>query len=121
MKQLCGGAIFTDHATNFIFNNHQVNLTAATTVASKYKCESKFDEIGVQIKQYGDDNHPFRSKVWVENCVVQRQLSTSHSRVEAYHLDLAERIFQTIFNWNRTDLLHFVLYWPQMATSQENI
>ena len=71
MKQLCGGAIFVDHATNLIFNNHQVNLTAASTVASKHKCESKFDEVGVQIKQYGADNHPFRSKVWVEDCVVQ--------------------------------------------------
>ena len=50
MKQLWCGAIFVDHATNFIFNNHQVNLIAASSVASKHKCESKFDEFGVQIK-----------------------------------------------------------------------
>ena len=50
MEQLYGGAIFVDHATNFIFNNHQVNLTAASTVTSKHKYESKFDEFGVQIK-----------------------------------------------------------------------
>ena len=43
MKQLCGGEIFVDHAINFIFNNHQVNFTAASTVSSKHKCESKFD------------------------------------------------------------------------------
>ena len=106
-----------DHATNFIFNNHQVILTAASTVASKHKCESKFDEFGVQIKQYGADNHPFRSKVWVEDCVVQRQLPTSHSGVGAHHQVLAERIIQTIFNWSQADLLHWVLHWPQMATS----
>ena len=39
MKQLCGGTIFVDHATNFIFNNHQVNLAASSTVDSKHKCE----------------------------------------------------------------------------------
>ena len=70
MNQLCGGAIFVDHATNFIFNNHQVNLTAASTVASKHKCESKFDEFVVQIRQYSAANHPLRSKVLVEDCVL---------------------------------------------------
>ena len=63
MKQLCCGIIFVDHAINYIFNNYQVNLTAATTVESKHKCESKIDEFGIQIKQYAADNHPFHSKV----------------------------------------------------------
>ena len=81
MKQLCGVTIFVDHATNYIFNNHQVNLTAATTVESKHKCESKFDEFGIQIKQYVADNHPFCSKVRVKDFAV-----------------LAERHIQTIFN-----------------------
>ena len=71
MKQLCGGTIFVDHATNCIFSNHQVNLTAATTLEIKNKCESKFDEFGVQIKQYATDSHPFRSKIWVDDCAVQ--------------------------------------------------
>ena len=74
MKQLCGGTIFTGHATNYIFNNHQVNLTAVTTVESKHKCESKFNEFGIQIKQYAADNHPFHSKVWIEDCAVKLQL-----------------------------------------------
>ena len=72
MKQLCGGTIFVDHATNCIFNNHQVNLNAAFTVESNHKCESKFDGFGIQIQQYGADNHPFCSKVWLEDCEVQR-------------------------------------------------
>ena len=49
-KQLCGGTIFVDHSTNFIFNNRKVNLTNVATVGSKHQCESKFDEFGVQIK-----------------------------------------------------------------------
>ena len=105
-KQLCGGTIFVDHATNFIFNNHQINLTAVSTVTSKHRCESKLDEFGVQIKQYASDNHPFRSKVWVEDCAVQRQLPTDHSGVGAHHQILAERMIQTIFNWSRAELIH---------------
>jgi hypothetical protein len=120
-KQYVGGTIFIDHATNFLFNNHQVNLTAATTVESKHACESKFDEVGVQIKQYSADNHPFRSKAWVADCVIQQQLSTQHSGVGAHHQVLAERQIQTTFNWSRANLLHFVLHWPQMAKNRNNL
>ena len=67
MKQLCGGTISVDHVTNYIFNNNKVNLVAATTVESKHKCELKFDKFGIQIKQYAADNHPFHSKVLVED------------------------------------------------------
>ena len=37
---------------------------------SKHLCESKFDEFGIQVKQRAADNHPFRSKVWVEDYIV---------------------------------------------------
>ena len=110
MKQLCGGIIFVNHATNYIFNNHQLNLIAATTVKSKHKCESKFDEFGIQIKKYAANNHPFRSKVRVEDCAVQLQLPTSHSGMRAHYQVLAERHIQIILNWSRADLLYFVLH-----------
>ena len=121
INQLCCGIIFIDHATNFIFNNRQVNLTAATTVESKHKCESKFDEFGIQVKQHAADNNPFQFKVLVEVYAVQRQLSTSHSGVGSHHQVLAERHLQMIFNWSRAELLHYVLHWPQMATNRENL
>jgi hypothetical protein len=120
-KQYVGGTIFIDHATNFLFTNHQVNLTAASTVESKHKCESKFDEFGVQIKQFTADNHPFRSAAWTSDCAVQRQLPTKHSGVGAHHQVLAERQIQTTFNWSRANLLHFVLHWPQMAKNRDNL
>ena len=81
MEQLYNGTISVDHATNYIFNNHQVNLTSATIVESKHKCESNFDKFGVQIKQYAANDHPFRSTIWIDNCSVQLQLLTSHSSV----------------------------------------
>jgi hypothetical protein len=102
--------IFIDHATNFLFNNHQVNLTAASTVESKHACESKFNEFGIQIKQYSADIHPFHSKIWVADCSIQQQLSTQHYGVGAHHQVLAERQIQATFNWSRAYLLHFVLH-----------
>jgi hypothetical protein len=58
-KQYVGGTIFIDHATNYVFNNHQVNLTAVTTIESKHLCENKLDEFGIKIHQFHADNHPF--------------------------------------------------------------
>jgi hypothetical protein len=120
-KQYVGGTLFVDHATNYIVNNHQVNLTAVATIESKHKCESFFYSIGIQIKQYHSDNRPFRSKAWVNDCAVQQQLPTCHSGVGAHHQVLAERNIQTILNWSRANLLHFVLHWPQMAKNCENL
>jgi hypothetical protein len=120
-NQYVGGTIFIDHATNYVFNNHQVNLTAESTVESKHKCESKFDEFGIQIKQFAADNHPFRSKAWTVDCAVQQQLPTKYSGVGAHHQILAERQIQTTFNWSRSNLLHFVLHWPQMAKNRDNL
>jgi hypothetical protein len=118
-KQYVGGTIFIDHATNFLFTNHRINLTASSTVESKHQCESKFDEFGIRIKQYAADNHPFPSKAWVDDCAVQRQLPTKHSGVGAHHQILAERQIQTTFNWSRANLLHFVLHWPKMARNRD--
>ena len=120
-NQYVGGTIFIDHATNYLFTNHQVNLTAESTVASKHKCESMFDEFGIQIKQFAADNHPFRSKAWVADCATQLQRPTRHSGVGAHHQILAERQIQTTFNWSRANLLHFVLHWPQMAKNRDNL
>jgi hypothetical protein len=120
-NQYVGGTIFIDHATNYLFTNHQVNLTSASTVESKHKCESTFDEFGIQIKQFAADNHPFRSKEWVSDCAVQLQRPTRHSGVGAHHQILAERQIQTTFNWSRANLLHFVLHWPQMAKNRDNL
>jgi hypothetical protein len=113
-KQYAGGTIFIDHATNFLFNNHQVNLTAELTVENKHKCESKFDEFGAQIKQFAADNHPFRSKSWTSDCAVQHQPPTKHSGNGAHHQILA-------FNWSRANLLYFVLHWPQMTKNRDNL
>ena len=114
-SQLVGGTMFVDHASNFIFHRHQVNLTAAESVRSKHACERLFREHGSIIRHYVSDNHPFSSKQWVSDCTLQNQHRTL-SGVGAHHQNYMERHIQTIFNWSRASLLHFVLHWPQLAS-----
>ena len=113
-KQLAGGTIFVDHAANFIFHHHQTNLRAAETVRSKHYCESLFREYGVKIKEYIADNHPFKASEWKSDIAHQRQ-AMNYSGVDAHRQNLSERHIQTIFNWSRALLIHFVLHWPQQV------
>ena len=48
LKQLCGGTIFVDHATNCVFNNYQANLFSVTTAENTHKCKPKSNESNVQ-------------------------------------------------------------------------
>ena len=77
--------------------------------------------MGVYIRQYLADNHPFRAKEWTEDCANQHQQETRYSGVGAHHQNLAERYIQTIFDHARAMMIHFVLNWPQMARNQEHL
>jgi hypothetical protein len=111
-RKYAGGAIFLDISSGFLFVNHQPNLTAAMTVASKHKFERFCSEFGVHPKEYLADNHPFRSAEFVQDCTNQRQ-KLLFSGVGAKHQNRVERSIQTIFNWSRALMLHFILHWPQ--------
>jgi len=111
-RKYAGGAIFLDISSGFLFVNHQPNLTAAMTVASKHKFERFCSEFGVHPKEYLADNHPFRSAEFVQDCTNQRQ-QLLFSGVGAKHQNRVERSIQTIFNWSRALMLHFILHWPQ--------
>ena len=117
-RQLVGGTMFVDHATNFIFHRHQVNLTSAESIRSKHSLEAHLLDHGIVPQHFSSDNHPFTSKEWIADCNNQHQ-QRSLSGVGAHHQNYMERHIQTIFNWARSSLLHFVLHWPQQA--QENL
>ena len=117
-RQLVGGTMFVDHATNFIFHRHQANLTSAESIRSKHLLEAQLLDHGVVPHHFSSDNHPFTSKEWIADCDNQHQ-RRSLSGVGAHHQNYMERHIQTIFNWARASLLHFVLHWPQQA--QENL
>ena len=97
--------------------DRQVVMHVNSVVTSKgpkiFSISSHLRPVENKVKQIGSTP--------VKDCEVQRQFSTSYSGVGAHHQVLAERHIQTIFNWSRANLLHFVLHWPQMATNQENL
>ena len=61
-----GGTIFVDHASGFIFVNHQVSFTAAETITSKDLFEQKLRHCGVVIKSYHTDNGVFKVQEFSE-------------------------------------------------------
>lgn len=96
-KNYMDGAIFVNHATNFIFNLHQLSTTTAEYLLSQHAFESFCSSVGVKIKQYIGDNQPFASVAWKTDCANQHQ--TLHfSDIGAHHQNLSERILQTIFD-----------------------
>jgi hypothetical protein len=113
-EKYCGGAIFYDIASKLIFVRHQCNLTSAETIVSKHCFERFVDEFGIPIKKYLSDNHPFASQGFVQDCINQRQ-KQQFSGVGAHHQNMVERASQTVFNWSRSMILHFILHWPQEA------
>ena len=62
--QYSGGSIFVDHASRFIFNQHQLSTTTAKTVRSKHLFESYCASQGVKVTEYVTDNHPFHGEEW---------------------------------------------------------
>ena len=112
--QYSGGAIFVDHASKFIFNNHQLSTTTSESVMSKHLFETYSESVGVKIKEYLTDNNPFHGEDWKADCDNQGQ-TRFFSGVGAHHQNYAERNIQTIFNMARAMLIHFAMHWPQVA------
>ena len=112
--QYCGGTIFVDHATDLVYHQHQIGLTAAETVHSKHTFEQFADSFAVKIQEYVTDNQPFKSAEFVNDLKSQGQ--TQHlSGVGAHHQNKAERTIQTIMGLARAMLLHFAIHWPSEA------
>ena len=107
-----------DHATNFIVHCHQATLTSVASIQSKHDLKSHLRTYGIKLHRYASDNHLFTSKEWIADCSNQQQQQRSLSSVGAHHQNYMERHLQTIFNWARITLLHFVL---SLAQAQENL
>jgi hypothetical protein len=113
--QYVGGAIFLDIASKFVFVKHMPNLTSTFTVKAKHSFERLASTYGVDVKEYLTDNgNEFDSKEFTQDCINQKQ-NLVMSGVGGKHQNRVERSVQTIFNWARAMLLHFVMHWPQEA------
>ena len=113
-SQFTGGAIFANHATCYIFNQHHHSTTTAESELSKYAFEDYFSIHGVKIREYVADNNPFHGKDWTHDCLNQQQ-QRHFSGVGAHHQNYSERQIQTIFNMSRAIFIHFDLHLLQVA------
>ena len=111
--QYYGGVIFCDVASKFIYIENLTNLTMTFAVKAKHSLERFAETHGVKIREYVADNG-FTAKEFTTDIENQRQV-LSLSGVGAQHQNRVERSIQTIFNWSRAMLLHFVMHWPQEA------
>jgi hypothetical protein len=100
-----------DVASKLVFVHHMPNLTAAFAVQAKHALERIATSVGINIQEYLMDNQPFWAKEFVQDC----ENSNLHtlSGVDAHHQNRVERTVQTIFNWSRAMMLHFIMHWPQ--------
>ena len=89
--------IFVDHASCYIFNNHQHSTTTADSVLSKYAFKDHCSSLGVKIREYVADNNPFHGQDWINDCLNQQQLR-HFSGVGAHHQNYSERQIRIIFN-----------------------
>ena len=91
-----GGTIFINHASSFVYINHQVSLTAGSTLISKQKFEQICTDHGIKVKEYHTNNVPFGYKAFMENIDLNHQ-KIKFSGIGAHHQNgIAERAIKTI-------------------------
>jgi hypothetical protein len=54
------GYLPNNHATGYVYTEHQVSMCAGETIASKSKIEKALMQQGVQVKQNWGCNHLFK-------------------------------------------------------------
>ena len=90
-SQFTSRAIFVDHATCYIFNQHQHSTTTAESVLSKHVFEDHSSTHVVKIREYVADNNPFYGKDWTNDCLNQQQ-QRHFSGVGAHHQNYSEQL-----------------------------
>ena len=114
----CGGAIFVDQASGYIFIQSQVTFSSVETLQAKLTFEQMCLSNGVSVVTYMSDNGTaFRSKEFVGD-IISRGQDARYSAIGAHHHNgIAERAIMTISNMSRTMMIHAAVRWPDMADS----
>ena len=112
----CGGCIFVDHCSNYIFIEFQKTLHSHATVASKESFEAHARDYGVLIQKYLCDN----GTAFTSNDF-QKHLQSFHQHIRFagvgahHHNGHAERAISTIMSISRAMLIHSALHWPEVS------
>jgi Reverse transcriptase (RNA-dependent DNA polymerase) len=114
-----GGAIFVDHASKFIWVEHQVGTTSHETLKSKMKFEAILGDFGIIVQDYHTDNSTtFRSEEFTKHLSTFFQTIDFAGVGAHHHNGVAERGIQTIMSMARTVLLHAAIHWPDASDPQ---
>lgn len=114
--QFCGGAIFVDHASGYVFVEHQVHLNTHETLKAKESFESHLRDFGVVVSEYMSDNgSAFTSDAYRAHLEEFQQIQYFAGVGAHHHNGIAERSIQTVMSIARTMLLHQAIHWPDVA------
>ncbi|KAI2508011.1 hypothetical protein MHU86_6418 [Fragilaria crotonensis] len=111
-----GGCIFVDHASGFIFVEHQVSLNSHETLKAKESFERMCRNTGVTPQEYlADNSKTFTSAEFSRNLAEFQQVIRFAGVGAHHHNGIAERNIRTIMAIARTMMLHSAIHWPDVA------
>jgi len=115
-ERYCGGTIFVDHATGYMFVKNQVSLEADETLRSKHAFEREARDCGVNIRTYRADMGIYKSQKFQKDLLLLGQTMV-FSGVGAHHQNgVAERAIRTISESARAMMRHAAIHWPDATT-----
>ena len=111
-----GGALFIDHASNFVDVQFQRHLNSHETRDSKERFELMCREFGVIPVEYLSDNgSSFTSRDFTEMLATFHQIIRFAGAGAHHQNGNAERAIRTIMSIARTMMLHSAIHWPEVT------
>ena len=115
-EKYCGGTIYVDEASGFMYVNHQVSLNAAETIQGKHQFEREAMHCGRGVTHYRGDNGVYKSEAFLKDLESRKQ-TMKFCGVGAHHQNgIAERAIRTVSESARSMLLHAAIHWPENVT-----
>ena len=117
--QYCGGALFVDHASGYIFIKEQVHLNTHETIDAKEQFELHCRDFGVITQTYLTDNgSAFTSAAYTAHLRNFGQIASFAGVGAHHHNGIAERSIQTVMSLARAMMLHSAVHWPEVADTK---
>jgi hypothetical protein len=114
-----GGALFIDHASNYVDVQLQTQPNTHETIKSKQAFELHCRDYGVLVQRYISDNGTAFTSADFTAELSRFNQTIRFAGVGAHHHNgHVERAIGTIMSISRTMLLHAAIHWPQVADPQ---
>ena len=108
----CGGTIFLDHATGFVYVSHQVSFSAAATITAKELFEQEMARTGVKVKRYHTDNGIFKAAAFMDSLEEEQEITFSGVGAH-WQNGVSERSIKTVTEKARAMMIHAAIHWPE--------